>query len=389
MKLWCQQENLKRGLATVGRAVAAKSPDPVLSNVLLATDGERLKLAATDYEISVTCWIAAMIEEDGAITLPARLLTDIVGNLPNDRVDLALDGRTQSVNLHCARFTSNIKGVDADDFPTIPTPGDQDPTFRLPSNLLRHCIDQVAFAAASDESRPVLKGVLVQLARDEASGGYAATFAAADGYRLATRTVPLPEGTIAEPEQIEDFIVPARALAELGRILGDGEEEVLITVTPGGGQALFCTENVNLVSRLIDGKFPDYQRIIPTTYTTRTLVDTQELVKAVKLASLFANVSRNNAVRLTIAPGDDDSPGRLVLDVTADQVGDNTSELDGVVSGEGGKIAMNVKFMTDALNVMGTSQVALETQTSQSPGVFKPVGHEDYVHVIMPMTIRE
>jgi DNA polymerase-3 subunit beta len=389
MKLWCQQENLKRGLATVGRAVATKSPDPVLANVLLATDGERLKLAATDYEISVTCWIAAMIEEDGSTTLPARLLTDIVGNLPNDRVDLALDGRTQTVNLQCARFTNNIKGVDADDYPAIPTRGDEDPTIRLPSDLLRQCVEQVAFAAASDESRPVLKGVLVQVTKDEESGGHTITFAAADGYRLATRTVSLPEGTVAESEEIQEFIVPARALSELARILGDVAEDVLITVTPGGGQVLFCTENVNLVSRLIDGKFPDFRRIVPSTHTTRTLVDTQELMKAVKLASLFATASRNNSVRLTIEPGNDDSPGRLVLNVTADQVGDNTSELDGVVSGEGGKIAMNVKFMTEALNVMGTTQVALETQTSQSPGVFKPVGHEEYVHVIMPMTIRE
>jgi len=389
MKFSCQQGNLKRGLATVGRAVATKSPDPVLTNVLLATDGERLKLAATDHEISITCWIDAEVEKDGSTTLPARLFTDIVGSLPNDLVVLALDESTQTVNLQCARFTNNIKGVGADDYPTIPTRGNEAPTIRLPADLLRHCVEQVAFAAASDGARPVLKGVLVQVAKDEESAGHTLTFAAADGYRLATRTVSLPEGAIAESEEIEGFIVPARALSELARILGDSDEEVLITLTPGGGQVLFCTEKVNLASRLIDGKFPDFRRIIPSDHHTRTLVDTQEFLKALKLASLYATASRNNSVRLTIEPGNDDSPGRLVVNVTADEVGDNTSKLDGVVSGEGGKIAMNVKFMAEALDVMGTTQVALETQTAQSPGVFRPVEGVDYIHVIMPMTIRE
>jgi DNA polymerase-3 subunit beta len=377
MKLTVLQENLKRGLATVSHAVAGKSTLPVLSNVLLATDGGRLKLAATNLEVGITHWIGAQVLEEGAITIPAKLLADVVGGLPNDKVTLTLDARTQTMKVECGRFVSNIKGIEADEFPTIPTISDRDPAVRMPPELLREAIDQVAFAAATDDSRPVLAGVLVRL-RDQR-----VILAAADGFRLATRTVQLSEPLA----QSVEFIVPARALIELSRILGETEGNVGITVTPGGGQALFHTENTELVSRLIDGKFPDFERIIPQQYTTRTILDTAELTKAVKLASYFATASQN-VVKLALEAGGQLEPGKLVISANAAEVGDNTGEIDAMVGGEGGQIALNVKYLGDALSAIKTAQVALETQTSQSPGVFKPVGQEGYVHIIMPMSIR-
>ncbi len=376
MKLTCLQENLKRGLATVNHAVAAKSTLPVLSNVLLATDGGRLKLAATNLEIGITCWIGAQIEEEGAITIPARLLSDVVGGLPNDKVTLTLDARTQSINLTCARFSSNIKGIEADEFPPIPTVAEREPVISLPSDLLREAIDQVAFAAAGDESRPVLSGVLIRLRDSEA------IFAAADGFRLARRTVALPE-PVTTPQEL---IVPARALSELARIIGDADH-VALSVTSGGNQVLFHTDSIDLVSRLIDGKFPDFERIIPSEYTTRTVLDTQELTKAVKLASFFA-IASQNIVKITLESGGELGPGKLVISTNAAEVGDNTGELDGMVHGEGGQIALNVKYLAEALNAIKTAQVAIETQTPQNPGVFVPIGQDGYVHIIMPMTIR-
>lgn len=377
MKLTCLQENLKRGLATVSHAVAGKSTLPVLANVLLATDGGRLKLAATNLEVGITHWIGAQIEEEGAVTVPAKLLSDVVSGLPNDRVTLTLDARTQTVKVECGRFTNNIKGIEADEFPTIPTISDEDPAATLAPDLLREAIDQVAFAAASDDSRPVLAGVLVRLHDSRLF------MAAADGFRLATRTVPLPEPVSRQVE----FIIPARALAELGRIAGESQSSVSLTVAPGGSQVLFHTENTELVSRLIDGRFPDVERIIPQQYTTRTVLETAELAKAVKLASYFASASQN-VVKLTIEPGGELGPGRLVISANAAEVGDNTGELDGMINGEGGQIALNVKYLADLLGAMKTAQIALETQTAQSPGVFKPVGSEGYIHIIMPMSIR-
>jgi DNA polymerase-3 subunit beta len=387
MKLSCLQENLKKGLATVSRAVAGKSPLPVLANILLATDGNRLKLAATDLEIGITCWIDAKVEEEGTITVPSRLFNDIIGNLPNDTVSLTLDARTQTLKIECSRFTSNVKGIEADEFPPIPTVADNNPTLYVPPDVLRQSVEQVAFAASGDESRPVLTGVLVRIHADTGSGGATMTMAAADGYRLATRTIKRPEDALPSAPEFNEFIIPARAMAELVRPIAEATEPVSITITKGGGQVLFHTQNADLVSRLIDGKFPDFERIIPSEYATRSVIDTQELVKAVKLASLFAT-SNQNFVKLSIEPGGDVEPGKIIINANAAELGDNTGTLDGIVHGEGGQIAMNVKYLTEALNVMGTSQVALETQGTQNPGVFKPVGQEEYVHVIMPMTMR-
>ena len=223
----------------------------------------------------------------------------------------------------------------------------------------------------------MLAGVLMRLK------GKTATFAAADGFRLALRSVELPE-PVAEPQEV---IVPARALTELARIIGDAESNVEITVTPTGGQVLFHTENTELVSRLIEGRYPDIERIIPSSFATRTVLETQDLAKAVKLASYFATAS-SNIVRLTIESGGDLGPGKLTISANAAEVGENKGQLDGMVHGEGGQIALNVKFLGDALNAIKTPQIAIETQTAQNPGVFKPVGADGYLHIVMPMTVR-
>ncbi|GAB4109475.1 MAG: DNA polymerase III subunit beta [Roseiflexaceae bacterium] len=377
MKLSCLQENLKKGLSIASHAVAGKSTLPVLSNVLLATDAGRLKIAATNLEIGLTCWIGGKVEEEGAVTVPAKLLSDVVGSLPNDRVNLTLDSRSQTLNLTCARFESNVKGIEADEFPVIPTVADRAPAASFPPDVLREAIEQIAFAAATDDTRPVLTGVLIRIR------GNRATFAAADGFRLAQRAIELPE---AAPEPIE-LIVPARALQELGRIVGDVEGMVEMTVTPGGGQVLFHTETIDLVSRLIEGKFPDIERVIPASYKTRTVLETQDLAKAVKLASYFATAS-SNIVRLQMDSGGDLGPGKLTISANAAEVGDNKGAIDGMVHGDGGQIALNVKFLAEAIGAIKTPQVAIETQTAQNPAVFRPVGSEGYIHIVMPMTVR-
>jgi DNA polymerase-3 subunit beta len=377
MKISCLQENLKRGLAVVSHAVAGKSTLPVLSNILIASDEGRLKLAATNLEIGITCWIGAKIEDEGAVAVPAKLLSDVVGSLPNDRIDLLLDRRTQTLNLKCARFESNIKGTEAGEFPAIPTVDDRTPIAVFPPALLRETIQQVAFAAATEETRPVLQGVQLRL-RDNR-----AIFAAADGFRLAQRIIELPE-PVAQPLEI---IIPARALNELARILNDDANQVEMIVTPGGGQALFHTSAVDLVSRLIDGKFPDVDRVIPQQYQTRAVLDTQEVMKAVKLASFFT-VAPSNSVRLLMEPGGDLGPGRMTISANAVEVGDNKGQVDAMIHGEGGQIALNVRFLSDAIAAIPTPQVALETQSPQHPAVFKPVGADGYIHIVMPMTVR-
>ncbi|HLF25596.1 MAG TPA: DNA polymerase III subunit beta [Anaerolineae bacterium] len=375
MRVSVLQENLAKGLSIVGRAVAARSTLPVLGNVLLATDNGRLKLAATNLEIGITCWIGAKVEEDGAITVPARTFIDLVNALPADRVDMEVSVRTQTLNLRSGRFENNIKGIDAQEFPLIPQI-EEDGAIRIAPDVLKQMIDQVVFAAATDESRPILTGVLARFNGDQL------TFAAADGFRLSVRTAPL----LTPAGKPIDVIVPARALAELGRVSGDQEEPVSILVTQQHKQILFHLNNIDLVSQLIEGKFPDYTAIMPKRHDTRAVMDTAPLLKACKAASVFARENANIA-RVMITPGNELAPGHITVRATSAETGDNAGELDAAVEGNAVEIAFNVKYMIDVLNVAGTPQVVLETTSPSSPGVLRPLGDDLFTHVIMPMHI--
>ncbi|MCK4315323.1 MAG: DNA polymerase III subunit beta, partial [Anaerolineae bacterium] len=279
MKVSCLQENLSKGLSIVGRAVSPRSTLPVLGNVLLSTIDTtgRLKLSATNLEIGINCWIGAKVEDEGAITVPARTLADLVGALPPGQVDMELVVSTQTLNLHAGRSVANIKGIDAQEFPIVPVPEGEE-GIPIESNILRAAIEQVALAAATDESRPILTGVLAKFE------GTQLTLAAADGFRLAVRTVSLPQ-SVSDPFNI---IIPSRALVELGRISGEQKEPIVITVTPTRNQVLFQLTDIVLVSQLIDGNFPDYQQIIPRDTTTHTVVDTAAFTRACKTALIFA-----------------------------------------------------------------------------------------------------
>lgn len=374
MRVSCLQENLSKGLSIVGRAVSPRSTLPVLGNVLLATDGGRLKLAATNLEIGISCWIGAKVEEEGAITIPARTFTDLVNALPPERVDMELVVRTQTLNLRAGRSEANIKGIDAQEFPIVPTDDGAMHSIPVEAEALRSAITQVAFAAATDETRPILTGVLVKF--EEAK----LTLAAADGYRLSVRAITLPN-PVPDPFSI---IVPARALIELGRISGEQEEPIHISITPARNQVLFRLTDIVLVSQLIDGNFPDFRQIIPREWATHTVVDTAAFLKACKAALIFAREAAH-ITRLHIKPGSELSPGHLIVSATSAETGDDVSELDATIEGDEIEIAFNVRYLIDVLSVINTPQVALNTTTPSSPGVIRPVGDVDYTHVIMPM----
>jgi DNA polymerase III subunit beta len=375
------QENLKRALSIVGRAVAGKSTLPVLSNVYLGTDAGQLVCRATNLEIGVTTRIGAKIESEGATTLPYKLLSDVVGGLPNDRVSLTLDAQTQAVALSCARYDATIKGIDHEEFPVIPTV-DGDPLLSLPGSTIKRVAEAVAIAAATGDTRPVLSGVLMKYERDTAHGDDYIVLAAADGYRLAQMRVQIESAFGSE------VIVPARALIELARIVED-DDRVDVALSPTGGQLVFRTESMELVTRLIEGKYPDVDRIIPASFTTRTVLDTAELVKAVKLASYFATKSAD-IVRLEVAPENTESPlpGKVTITANAAEVGDQRAVLDAMIGGTGGKIAVNVGYFAELLAAVKTPQVALEMQSEGNPLVMKPVGEDGALWILMPMTVR-
>ncbi len=373
MKVSCLQENLAKGLAIISRAVASRSTLPVLGNVLIATDQGRLKLAATNLELAVTCWIGAKVDEVGATTVPARILSDFVNSLPPERIDMELNVKTQTLHLKCARYDANIKGIDATEFPIIPSIGDGK-KISLEPETLREMIEQVTFSAATDESRPVLTGVVAKFDKDKV------TFAAADGFRLSVR-----HATLSAPvDQPIAVIIPAKALQEVGRVSGDQEDPIEMAVTENKSQVLFKLTNIEIVSQLIDGVFPDFTRIIPESHATRTVVNTAELQNAVKASSVFAREAMNT-VRVQIAPAGEMGAGKMTMTATSAESGDNVGDIDATVDGEPVEIAFNARYLADVLSVLHAPQVAIETSGSSSPGVIKPVNRDDFTHVIMPM----
>jgi len=376
MKLSCLQENLSRGLGVVGRAVAARTTLPITNNVLLATDQSRLKLVATNLEMAISYWVGAKVEEEGAITVPARLLTEFANSLPNENIDISLSPQAKTLELKCARFEARISGVDAADFPPIPTV-DEGITTKIEAETIRQAITQVAFAAASEESRPVLTGVDIQFDND------LMTMAAADGFRLAVYKLPLTT-PVSEPAEV---IVPARILTEINRLMADGEEAVDITVNPNKSQALFRLKNTELVSQLVQGTFPQYAQLIPESHSTRVTVDVAEFLRATRTASIFAR-DGSGIVRLVINGGSDLTPGKLTISARSEEIGDDVGEIDAIVEGEEAKIAFNGKYLVDVLGSLRESKVILETTNPSSPGVIRPEGTDNYIHVIMPMFVQ-
>lgn len=373
MKVTCLQENLARGLQIAGRAVSTRGSLPILGNVLLRTENGRLKVTATNLEVGINCWVPAKVDDEGAITVPARLFTEFVNSLPPGQTELSLNVRTKTVHLRSGAYEANFKGMDAEDFPIIPVAPEK-PTTRLPKSTLRRMIGEVAFVATTDDSRPVLTGVLTTLDGDRI------TMAAADPYRLSVRHAQLMERV--EPKV--ELIVPARSLLEVQRIIDDSDDPVQLFVTPNGSQVIFHTDEADLVSRVIEGQFPNYRQVIPSGKpATKLVAQREELLQATRLASLFARDSAN-MLRFQVDPA---ATPPLVISATAAEVGDNTAKVDANVDGQSTTIAFNSRFVTDALGSLTAPEVALELGGPLAPGVIKIVGDDTYLHVVMPLRI--
>jgi DNA polymerase-3 subunit beta len=370
MNVSVMQENLARGLGVVSRAVSSRATLPVLANVLLKTENGGLKLTATNLEIGINCWVPGKVEEEGEITVPAKLLTDLVVSLPNQRIDLQLSAKDRTLKVTSGGSRSSIKGIDADEFPVVAAIGDA-PVTTADSRALRDALGEVVFAAASDESRPILTGVLTKLAGDQM------TLAAADNYRIAVRS--LTTSRQVAPEM--SIVVPARSYAELMRILPDAEQQIDITVTPNKSQVLFHVEGIDVVSRLIEGQFPNYEPVIPSSHTSRAVVDRESFLAGARRASIFA---RDSANIVKIELGGDAGDGVAITAHAAD-VGDNADTLEAAVEGQPTTIAFNARYLIDVLANLGADEAALELSGPLAPGVIRGIGKDDYVHVIMPV----
>ncbi len=381
MKLSCLQENLSRALAVVGRAVAVRSTLPITQNVLLATDGGRLRLSATNLEIGITTWIGAMIEEEGSITVPARLLTEFIGSLPAGQIEVTGSDRPKSLSLSSGRINARISGTDAEDFPPIPTiTAEEGVSFQVSTRDVKRSIDQTVFAADTEETRPVLSGILVEIEEDRM------TLAAADGFRLAVK-----QGKTLNPvESPVNVIIPARTFGEVSRLIGDQDATMEVLVSSSRNQVLFKLDDLQIVSQIIQGNFPRYRDLledaIRDTKAEASLRIT-DVLAASRSVYIFVRDS-NNIVKLQMNPGSEDGPpGQIIISSKDDEVGENAAELDGDITGEEATIAFNGQYLLDVLANMDGEEVSIRTSGPSRAGVFTTPGSDQYIHLIMPMFI--
>jgi len=371
MKIQILQENLNKGLNIASRLVSAKTQLPILANVLLRTKDNNLEISATNLETGIVLQLGAKIEEEGEITIPARILTEFVSSLLAGKVDL--ETKENSLNIVCEGNQASFNGISASEFPKLPEPAET--LFPLPSEKFCEAINQVAFSAATDEGRPVLTGVLFK------TEGKKLSLAATDGYRLSLKSLELT--TSAEEEK--SLILPAKTLIEVGRIISENKNQkeavVKMGFTKEQNQVVFVFPEMELFSRVIEGEFPDYTKIIPSNLSTKVVLDKENFNRAVKIVSIFARDS-SNIVKLKI------NKNNLEISANSPQIGENKNSLEIKLEGETGEIAFNFRFLQGFLGAVSSQEVSFEMTGSLNPGVFKGVGDNSFSHIIMPVRLQ-
>ena len=362
MKLQVTQENLNHALGSVARVANSRGTLPILANVLIKTTKNRLSLSATNLDIAITHYIGAKVSEEGSITVPARLMQDFVSSLPEGVIELDL----QETKLHVStdQYKSVVNGIVADDFPIMPSMSDG-VTWKIEGSLLKKALQQIVFAASSDDTRPVLTGVLIETIDSNL------VVAATDSYRLA-------EKKLGKQKQALKLLIPASALHDLLRILGDAEDEVKITHNEQ--QVLFQVGDIELVTRLLESVYPDYQKLIPTEFTTSATLKRADLINVTKVSSLFA---RESAGSVTIEI--DEEAKNLSIRSVASQLGENTATATTKKVKGTSSITLNSRYLLDALAVMNGEDVMFGFNGKLDPTLIQDPENPDYRHVIMPL----
>ncbi len=373
MKLEVLQENLAKSLSIVSRVISSRVELPILNNILLTTDKGRLKLSATNLETGINFWIGAKIEEKGTVSIPAKILTEFVSSLPPEKVQLKT--KENSLEIICGSYQADFVGLPPGEFPPIPTLKEK-PILTVGS--LIEAVPQVVFAAAQDEGRPVLTGVLLKLLEKEL------ILVATDGYRLSKKKIIGIKDIKEVKELKKGLIIPNRVLSEVARIVGEKEEKrkIGLNISSESNQIIFSTDEAEVVSRLIEGKFPEFEKVIPEKTRTKVTIEKEILLRAARMASIFARESAN-IVKFEIRNS------KLEISANAAQVGSNVSEIEVKIEGEENKIAFNSRYLLDFLNSVDVEQITFEMASPLSPGVFKLIGDDSFLHIIMPVRVQE
>ncbi len=382
LKAVCSRKDLFEAVQTVGHAVSGRSSLPILSHVLIQVENDALRLIATDLELGISCRVKAkQIEEGGALTAPARTLTEVLANLP-DKGDVALSvDKSHTVHVKCERSEYKILGLPAEEYPKLPEVKDA-VAFAIPQAKLREMIRHTIFGVSTDETRQILTGILMVF------DGETLKFVATDTHRLAVKTALVKDGRGSQ-----NAIVPARAMNELTRQLTEGEGDVQVTLSNNQVRFVLPGEDeVEIVSRLIEGQFPNYQRVIPADFQKKLTISVQPLLRAVRRAQI---VARENANRVIVRTDGD----KLILTAESQMVGNAYEEIEVEREGEDVEIAFNAKYLLDVLNVLDAETLHLELTEPLKPGLLRPVPNatteedklnplpSDYLCVLMPMQI--
>lgn len=373
MNVSVSQALFSQALGVVSHAVASKSSMPILSNIYLSAEDGDLRISATNLELGINYRIPAEVAEEGAVTVPAKLLIDFVNTLPDDTVSLELDAKTQTLSVRCKQVISMIKGIDASDFPPIPE-FDENEAVTFNGSEFRKMISQVAFAASTEDARPILQGVYLSVE------GKTMTMVATDGFRIAVRNVTLQD-SFAEPISV---IIPARTMLELVRITSDATKQIMMNLSANKNQVIFHMQQIELASQIIAGNYVDYKAIVPKNFKTNTVISTSALLKACTQAIIITRDTKY-LTRFNIS-GEDNGVGKIQITAHSEETGFYENQIDANVDGPDLTIAFNARFLQDVLEVITTPNVSIRTNTNVSPGLIVPLDDElDYQYVIMPM----
>jgi len=375
MQFSCNQDTFSKYLNIVSRVVNSKPGLPILNNVLFETSKGKLHLKATDLEIGINTWIGADVKTEGKLTVPAKQLSEFINSIPSEKVDVTLD--KQTLHVSTVNNSAEFNTIPADDFPNVVTVEGQKPTLKLDRESVIDAVKRVAFSAAGDDVKPVLTGVRVEIEGERVS------LVTADGLRLSKQNLKTKEVS----SNSVNLQIPVKAFEELAFVLGelddDEKKQVEVYIIEDRNQVVFRYSDIDIVSRLIDGQYPEYKQIIPTGFTTRAVVSREDFTNSLKVTNIIARSVLGNKIILDINP----TENSITMSATQSDVGSNRSVFTGKIEGAAIKIAFSARFLSDMLNNIGGNTLIFECSEPVKPGVFKVEDDEDYVHLIMPMML--
>lgn len=368
MKFTANKDNLSFGVQVVQRAVSSKNPLPVLSGILLKIKNGQLLFTATDLEMGIECSVPVDTDEEGGVVLPSRFFGEIVRKLPDVKISLTVNKENHNTSIKYGQSEFNLLGLPADDFPILPSI-DSKSTFIIKQDLFKNMIKQVGFSISSDDNRPVFTGILMEIENGSIR------LIATDTHRLAYRSGKIKNMDL---DLAKSVIIPGKTLNELTRIMNSDSEELKIAF--GENQIVFEMPGIRLISRLIEGQFPNYKQVIPQGCKTKIKIKTKELLEATERASLLAKEGAN-VIKLNI------NSEKMIINSNSPEIGKIEEQINIEMEGEEAQIAFNSKYLIDVLKVIDVDEILLELTGSLSPGIIKPLEGEDYVYLILPIRI--